>query len=118
MSWRCARCQIIVSASRHGTRTPRGPGARRHAQIARSIRTPRVCRTASAPSTARRMGGNVPPKMGTDMAMRIGIVGAGAIGCVVGGLNDAVVAEVRRHGVGTLTPDPKNLEPVLAVLPR
>lgn len=52
------------------------------------------------------------------MAMRIGIVGAGAIGCVVGGLNDAVVAEVRRHGVGTLTPDPKNLEPVLAVLPR
>ena len=33
-------------------------------------------------------------------------------------VNDAVVAEVRRHGVGTLTPDPKNLEPVLAVLPR
>lgn len=33
-------------------------------------------------------------------------------------VNDAVVAEVRRHGVGTLTPDPKHLEPALAILPR
>jgi hypothetical protein len=32
--------------------------------------------------------------------------------------NDAVVAEVRRHGVATLAPDSKNLDPVLAVLPR
>jgi 2-dehydropantoate 2-reductase len=33
-------------------------------------------------------------------------------------VNDAVVAAVRRHGVGTLKPDPKNLEPLLAALPR
>jgi 2-dehydropantoate 2-reductase len=33
-------------------------------------------------------------------------------------VNDAVVAEIRRHGVGTLTPDPRNLEPLLASLPR
>jgi len=33
-------------------------------------------------------------------------------------VNDAVVAEVRRHGLGTRTPDPRNLEPRLAVLPR
>ena len=32
-------------------------------------------------------------------------------------INDAVVAEVRRHGVGTLKPDPKNLDPLLAILP-
>jgi len=32
-------------------------------------------------------------------------------------VNDAVVAAVRRHGVGTLKPDPKNLEPLLAALP-
>jgi 2-dehydropantoate 2-reductase len=32
-------------------------------------------------------------------------------------VNDAVVAEVRRHGVGKLEPNPKNLEPILAVLP-
>ena len=31
-------------------------------------------------------------------------------------VNDAVVAAVRQHGVGTLKPDPKNLEPLLAVL--
>ena len=31
-------------------------------------------------------------------------------------VNDAVVAEVRRHGVGKLEPHPKNLEPILAVL--
>jgi hypothetical protein len=28
-----------------------------------------------------------------------------------------VVAAVRQHGVGTLKPDPKNLEPLLAALP-
>jgi len=32
-------------------------------------------------------------------------------------VNDAVVAAVRQHGVGTLKPDPKNLEPLLAALP-
>jgi 2-dehydropantoate 2-reductase len=33
-------------------------------------------------------------------------------------VNDAVVAAVRQHGVGTLKPDPKNLEPLVASLPR
>jgi len=33
-------------------------------------------------------------------------------------VNDAVVDLYRRHGVGALTPDPKHLEPLLAVLPR
>jgi 2-dehydropantoate 2-reductase len=33
-------------------------------------------------------------------------------------VNDAVVAAVRQHGVGTLKPDPKNLDPLLAALPR
>jgi len=33
-------------------------------------------------------------------------------------VNDAVVDLIRRHGVGTLRPDPRNLEPLLAVLPR
>ena len=33
-------------------------------------------------------------------------------------VNDAVVVEIHRHGVGTLKPDPKNLEPLLAALPR
>jgi 2-dehydropantoate 2-reductase len=33
-------------------------------------------------------------------------------------VNDAVVELIHRHGVGTLRPDPKNLEPLLAVLPR
>ncbi len=33
-------------------------------------------------------------------------------------VNDAVVALIHRHGVGTLKPDPKNLEPLLAMLPR
>ena len=32
--------------------------------------------------------------------------------------NAAVVREVRRHGVGTLKPDPKNLEPLAAMLPK
>ena len=32
-------------------------------------------------------------------------------------VNDAIVAEVRRHGVGRLRPDPKNLEPILTALP-
>jgi 2-dehydropantoate 2-reductase len=32
-------------------------------------------------------------------------------------VNDAVVDVIHRHGVGTLRPDPKNLEPLLAVLP-
>ena len=32
-------------------------------------------------------------------------------------VNDAVVREVRRHPVGTLKPDPENLEPILKVLP-
>jgi 2-dehydropantoate 2-reductase len=32
-------------------------------------------------------------------------------------MNEAVVREVKRHGVGTLTPDPKNLEPLAALLP-
>jgi 2-dehydropantoate 2-reductase len=32
-------------------------------------------------------------------------------------VNDAVVAAVRRHGVGTLKPDPKNLDPLLVALP-
>jgi 2-polyprenyl-6-methoxyphenol hydroxylase-like FAD-dependent oxidoreductase len=67
------------------------------------------------------------------MTTRIGIVGAGAIGSIVGGLltkaghdatlidppfNDAVVELVRRHGVGTLRPDPRNLDPLLPMLPR
>ena len=29
----------------------------------------------------------------------------------------AIVAEVHRHGVGTLTPDPRNLEPIARLLP-
>jgi 2-dehydropantoate 2-reductase len=33
-------------------------------------------------------------------------------------VNDAVVAAVRQHGVGTLKPDPKNLDPLVAALPR
>jgi 2-dehydropantoate 2-reductase len=33
-------------------------------------------------------------------------------------INDAVVALIHRHGVGTLKPDPKNLEPLLAMLPQ
>ena len=32
--------------------------------------------------------------------------------------NEAIVREVTRHGVGTLQPDPKNLEPLAALLPR
>jgi 2-dehydropantoate 2-reductase len=32
-------------------------------------------------------------------------------------VNDAVVAAVRSHGVGKLKPDPKNLEPILKILP-
>lgn len=32
-------------------------------------------------------------------------------------VNDAVVREIRRYPVGTLKPDPKNLEPILRVLP-
>jgi 2-dehydropantoate 2-reductase len=32
--------------------------------------------------------------------------------------NEAVVREVRRHGVGTLKPDPRNLEPLARMLPR
>ncbi len=31
--------------------------------------------------------------------------------------NEAVVREVHRHGVGTLVPDPKNLDPLAALLP-
>jgi 2-dehydropantoate 2-reductase len=31
--------------------------------------------------------------------------------------NAAIVAEVHRHGVGTLTPDPSNLEPIARLLP-
>ncbi len=33
-------------------------------------------------------------------------------------VNDAVVEAVRSHGVGQLKPDPKNLEPILKVLPK
>jgi 2-dehydropantoate 2-reductase len=33
-------------------------------------------------------------------------------------VNDAVVEAVHSHGVGTLKPDPKNLEPLLRMLPR
>ena len=33
-------------------------------------------------------------------------------------VNDAVVETVRSYGVGKLTPDPKNLEPILKVLPK
>src|SRR5262245_36142130 len=33
-------------------------------------------------------------------------------------VNDAVVDLIHRHGVGKLRPDPKNLEPLLTVLPR
>jgi 2-dehydropantoate 2-reductase len=33
-------------------------------------------------------------------------------------VNDAVVELIHRHGVGTLRPDPRNLEPLLAALPR
>ena len=33
-------------------------------------------------------------------------------------VNDAVVEQIHRHGVGTLRPDPRNLDPLLAVLPR
>ncbi|HEX7214485.1 MAG TPA: ketopantoate reductase C-terminal domain-containing protein, partial [Methylomirabilota bacterium] len=32
-------------------------------------------------------------------------------------VNDAVVAAVRSHRVGSLKPDPKNLDPILAALP-
>jgi hypothetical protein len=32
--------------------------------------------------------------------------------------NEAVVREVHRHGVGTLKPDPKNLEPLARMLPK
>ena len=32
--------------------------------------------------------------------------------------NDAIVAEIHRHGVGTLRPDPTNLEPLVRLLPR
>jgi 2-dehydropantoate 2-reductase len=32
--------------------------------------------------------------------------------------NEAIVREVLRHGVGALQPDPKNLEPIAALLPR
>ena len=32
-------------------------------------------------------------------------------------VNEAVVDLYRRHGVGTLRPDPKNLEPLLKLLP-
>ena len=31
--------------------------------------------------------------------------------------NEAIVAEVHRHGVGTLKPDPSNLEPIARLLP-
>ena len=33
-------------------------------------------------------------------------------------VNDAVVEAVRSYGVGQLKPDPKNLEPILKVLPK
>jgi 2-dehydropantoate 2-reductase len=33
-------------------------------------------------------------------------------------VNDAVVEAVRSHGVGKLKPDPKNLEPILKILPH
>ncbi len=33
-------------------------------------------------------------------------------------VNDAIVEAVRSHGVGKLKPDPKNLEPILKVLPK
>jgi 2-dehydropantoate 2-reductase len=33
-------------------------------------------------------------------------------------VNDAVVELIHRHGVGALKPDPRNLEPLLAILPR
>ena len=33
-------------------------------------------------------------------------------------VNEAVVREVHHHGVGTLRPDPKNLEPLARLLPR
>ena len=32
--------------------------------------------------------------------------------------NEAVVREVQRHGVGSLKPDPKNLDPLAALLAR
>ena len=32
-------------------------------------------------------------------------------------INEAVVELYRRHGIGTLRPDPKNLEPLLKLLP-
>ena len=32
--------------------------------------------------------------------------------------NDAIVELFRRYGVGTLKPDPKNLEPLVRMLPR
>jgi 2-dehydropantoate 2-reductase len=32
--------------------------------------------------------------------------------------NEAVVREVKRHAVGTLEPDPKNLDPIAALLPQ
>jgi hypothetical protein len=31
--------------------------------------------------------------------------------------NDAVVATVNQHGVGTLVPSPKNLDPLIQMLP-
>ena len=32
--------------------------------------------------------------------------------------NDAIVELIRSHGIGTLKPDPKNLEPLVSMLPR
>ena len=53
--------------------------------------------------------------------MRIAIVGAGAIGCVVGGMltpfNEAVVRLFATLGVGFKS-DPRHLEPLVKMLPR
>lgn len=45
------------------------------------------------------------------MTTRIGFIGAGAVVCVVGGLLTKA-----GHGIGHLRWDPKNLEPLLAML--
>jgi len=48
--------------------------------------------------------------------MRLGIIGAGAIGSVVGvktPVNDAVVELMNSFPVGTLKPDPENLDPLV-----
>ena len=79
---------------------------------------------------AARLGGarGGPPRAGLERGLLIdaehGFVGGQGAGeqgrhrGVKTPVNDAVVEAVRSHGVGKLKPDPKNLEPILKVLPK